>query len=145
MEERRVSCHTFAEILEMVHASACRILLIDAEGADCEILQSMGEFCNARPQSQRWPWIILFETRGYANTRQSPKQEEETVRQLQLWGYDVVYSGGDTLLLHNPTISSECDFRLWADKTFTLACVRCNWKTWPSKNRVCGCGSAPTN
>ena len=87
MEERRVRCYTFAEILDMVHASACRILLIDAEGADCEILQSMGEFCIARPQPQRWPWIILFESRGYANTPLTPNKEEETVGQLQRWGY----------------------------------------------------------
>ena len=49
--------------------NACEVLHIDAEGADCEILESMGDLSLIRR-----PRIIKLETRGLANTLFSPKK-----------------------------------------------------------------------
>ena len=53
--------------------NACEVLHIDAEGADCEILESMGDLSLTRR-----PMIIKLETRGLANTLFSPKKEDQT-------------------------------------------------------------------
>ena len=131
-EERPVTCYTFRQILEMGHASACEILHIDAEGADCEILESMGEFCCQGGQGRRWPRIIKFETRGFANTLFNPEKEDQTIGLLQWWKYNVVYSGNDTVLLHAPTMSRDRCFRNWADARYPLRCHRCPFATQPS-------------
>ena len=57
-EKRPVICYTFGQILDMVNASACEVLHIDAEGADCEIVESMGDFCSMWDDTQRWPRIF---------------------------------------------------------------------------------------
>ena len=131
-EERPVTCYTFRQILDMVNASACEVLHIDAEGADCEIVESMGDFCSMWGDTQRWPRILKFETRGFANTWFNPLKEDQTIELLQWWGYHVVYSGNDTVLLHGPTLSCDSWFRDWADATYTFTCETCHLATEPS-------------
>ena len=43
LEKRQVDCFTFGDILTMTNTTGCELLIIDAEGADCEILRSMVE------------------------------------------------------------------------------------------------------
>ena len=101
-------------------------------GADCELLESMGEFCCQGGGGRRWPRIIKFETRGLANTLFNPEKEDQTIGLLQWWGYNVVYSGNDTVLLHAPTMSRNRRFRKWADARYPLRCHRCSFATQPS-------------
>ena len=74
------------------HESACEVLHIDAEGADCEILESMGEFCCQGGGGRRWPRIIKFETRGFANTLFNPEKEDQTIGLLQWFSCLVLLS-----------------------------------------------------
>ena len=69
------------------HASACEVLHIDAEGADCEILESMGELSLIRG-----PRIIKLETRGLANTLFNPEKEDQTIGLLQWFSCLVLLS-----------------------------------------------------
>ena len=133
LEKREVACYTFGDILRMTNTTGCELMLIDAEGADCEILRSMVENCKSRRPPQ-WPRVILFESRGFGNTPGRPDEDERTVFQLMNHGYHLVHSGGDTLLLHSQAMTDDPRFCRWADKHFTLTCEGCHWKTWPSKS-----------
>ena len=133
LEEREVACYTFGDILRMTNTTGCELMLIDAEGADCEILRSMVENCKSRRPPQ-WPRVILFESRGLGNTPGRPDEDERTVFQLMIHGYHLVHSGGDTLLLHSQAMTDDPRFCRWADDHFTLTCDGCHWKTWPSKS-----------
>ena len=67
--------------------SACEVLHIDAEGADCAILESMGELSLIHG-----PRIIKLETRGLANTLFNPEKEDQTIGLLQWFSCLVLLS-----------------------------------------------------
>ena len=133
LEERIVACYTFEKVLEMHSARGCEVLVIDAEGSDCAILRSVMSCCRG---SQRcpWPWIIRFETRGFAPAdegrrgRSGWEEEEDVIRELQQEGYLLVEQGRDATLLHGPTVWSSNAFAAWADQHFFLTCCGC--KSW---------------
>ena len=112
-------------------ASGCEVLIIDAEGADCEILASMVEACE-KEGGPAWPRVVCFETRGFANTPAEPWTEQLTIHILQDHGYILVSTGGDSVLLHGPSMKRSDTFAEWADKYYVLSCYRCQWKSWPS-------------
>ena len=128
---RSVPCFTFEEIFKLTNASGCEILIIDAEGADSDILRSMIKACQ-KPGGIRWPRVISYETRGWGNTSSEPRKEEETLMMLQENQYLVVFAGGDTILLHDLTLKEYPVFAYWADKWFRLSCQKCGWTIWPS-------------
>ena len=132
LEERKVDCFTFGDILKMTNSTGCELLIIDAEGADCEIIRSMVENCKSS-RSPQWPRVILFESRGFGNSPGGPDEDQRIVLELMKHGYHLVHSGGDTLLLHSREMRKSPRFRRWADRHFTLTCIECHWKTWPSK------------
>ena len=133
LEKREVACYTFGDILRMTNTTGCELMLIDAEGADCEILRSMLKSCRSSRSSQ-WPRVILFESRGFGNSPGGPDEDQRIVLELMKHGYHLVHSGGDTLLLHRQAMRKVPRFRRWADRHFTLTCEECHWKTWPSKS-----------
>ena len=131
LEERQVPCITFKDVFKMNKAGGCQVLMCDAEGADCEILRSMVKDC-AQPGGPAWPRVVLFETRGIADTTADQRVEERTVILLQEVGYVLVFVGGDSCLLHGPSMVRSIDFAVWADKYFRLSCDICSWSAWPS-------------
>mmetsp|Transcript_60137 Transcript_60137/g.160022 ORF Transcript_60137/g.160022 Transcript_60137/m.160022 type:complete len:340 (-) Transcript_60137:135-1154(-) len=131
LEERTVQCFTFEMLLKMHHASSCEVLIIDAEGADCAILQSMIDSC--RRKRVAWPRLIHFETRGLADVKESKGTEEELVTVLQRdCDYRLVWANGDSTLLHGPALRGDQWLAEWADKNFTLVCYVCGWTELPS-------------
>ena len=55
---------TYGALSQRLHFSGVEVLLIDAEGFDCQILHSMLDYCNREGGEGSWPDVIQFETRG---------------------------------------------------------------------------------
>ena len=49
----------------MLNFRGTDVLMIDAEGHDCQILQSMIDHCETAGDDSLWPDVIQFETMGH--------------------------------------------------------------------------------
>ena len=116
---------TFSELLASVNSSQCELLLIDAEGADVDILHSMIDACVKKICN--WPSVIAFETHGHAGVQ----IEEDMVRKLQALNYLLVYAGDDCVFLSSGEVRNNDAFGSLADQHFTLTC-QCGKALWPT-------------
>ena len=71
---------TYGGLADLLQFSGTELLVIDAEGHDCQILESMIEYC--QQNSHVWPDIICFETLGHSDRIDGPAAEESMVRSL---------------------------------------------------------------
>ena len=58
---------TYGALSSLFNFRGTDVLMIDAEGCDCQILQSMVDHCKTEDNEHAWPDVIQFETLGHSN------------------------------------------------------------------------------
>ena len=100
MEQIEALSVTYGKLSSMLRFSGVEVLIVDAEGCDCRILQSVIDHCVQQPENSRpWPHIIQFETMGWGDKFDGPGAEESILGQLVHQGYLIFYQGKDTVLV----------------------------------------------
>ena len=116
---------SYASLAQMLGFSGVEILVIDAEGHDCEILQSMIDYCKLASNNHSWPQVIQFETMGHNNDVGIRTAEQDMIQSLVSCGYRLVCTGNDTNMVHGPALSCETRLQEWVG---TLKCGNCGSK-----------------
>jgi len=98
------------------------VLMIDAEGHDCQILQSMIDHCQAEGNGAAWPDMIQFETMGHNDCKDGCGAEENMLKRLEEHGYVVACLGNDAQLVHTAALQAEPHLQQWLE---SLACGKC--------------------
>ena len=115
---------TYGGLADLLQLSGTELLVIDAEGHDCQILESMIEYC--QQNSHAWPDIICFETLGHSDRIDGPTAEESMVHSLvQDCGYCLVVSGHDTTVIRIDALATELRLQHWLNLAM---CERCGAK-----------------
>jgi len=125
MQPIRARAISYGALVQRLGFSGVEILLIDAEGYDCTILQSMIDHCSLPGNQQAWPELIQFETMGHSNCvgNDSAKDlEKEMCSTLEQFGYMVACNGKDTQLIRLSAVETEPRLQRWVD---TICCFRC--------------------
>jgi len=125
MQPIRARAISYGARVHKLGFSGVEVLLIDAEGYDCKILQSMIEHCSLPGNQQAWPELIQFETMGHSNWIDNGSTEDlenEMCSKLEQFGYMVVYNGNDTQLIKTSAVETEPRLQRWVD---TFWCHRC--------------------
>eukprot|EP00416_Gambierdiscus_australes_P036649 CAMPEP_0171105732 /NCGR_PEP_ID=MMETSP0766_2-20121228/63315_1 /TAXON_ID=439317 /ORGANISM="Gambierdiscus australes, Strain CAWD 149" /LENGTH=321 /DNA_ID=CAMNT_0011566663 /DNA_START=11 /DNA_END=973 /DNA_ORIENTATION=- len=116
---------TYGVLARVLRFSGVEVLLVDAEGCDCRILQSMIDHCTQWDNIKAWPDVIQFETMGHSNwmaDSSSRNMEAETCRALESHGYVVACYGSDTQLVRLSALASEPRLQRWVE---TFRCDQC--------------------
>jgi len=128
MQPIRARAISYGALVQKLGFSGVEVLLIDAEGYDCKILQSMIDHCSLPGNQQAWPELIQFETMGHSNRMgngSAKDLENEMCSTLEHFGYVVVCGGKDTQLIRLSALEAEPRLQRWVD---TFWCHRC--KEW---------------
>ena len=67
---------TYGKLASLLHFTGTEVLVIDTEGHDCQILESVIEYCQKASNSCAWPDVISFETQGHCDKIEGPSTEE---------------------------------------------------------------------
>ena len=121
------------------NATGCDILIVDAEGADCAIVNGMITMC--QKGFSNWPTLLRYETRAenydlYGRPAEggANPEEENMIVTLQKEGYLVLEVGGDATLIYGPNLTpSDRCLGEWANYHYSLTCCVCNKRVapWP--------------
>ena len=117
MKPMQILALTYDQLAQMLNFSGTEVLMIDAEGHDCCILESMIAHCQAEGNDQAWPDIIQFETMGHADCKDGNWTEHNTIKTLEQHGYIVACTGNDTSLIRQPAfeaLQTVPHFAKWA-------------------------------
>lgn len=117
-----IKTFTFGALARTLRFIGAEVLLIDAEGYDCQILQSMIEYCNEVGDARCWPDVIQFETLGHSDKVEQDDVERKMVRALENSGYIVACYGNDTQLVKFAALQEEARLEKWVNM---LRCQRC--------------------
>ena len=141
LEKRTVECLTYEGVLRRHNATGCDILIVDAEGADCAIVNGMITMC--QKGFSNWPTLLRYETRAenydlYGRPAEggANPEEENMIVTLQKEGYLVLEVGGDATLIYGPNLTpSDRCLGEWANYYYSLTCYVCNKRVapWPYK------------
>ena len=82
---------SYADLSWLLRIGGVEVLIIDAEGHDCRILQSMIDHCAVYPGA--WPDAIQFETMGLNDMQGSYNTEEHILDLLNKHGYVLACKG----------------------------------------------------
>lgn len=121
-EPINVKTFTFGGLARSLRFVGAEILLIDAEGYDCQILQSMIEYCAEVGDARCWPDVIQFETLGHSDKIEQDYAERNMIRALKNSGYMVACYGNDTQLIKITALQEEARLEQWVNM---LRCERC--------------------
>lgn len=113
---------TYGALSHRLHFSGVEVLLIDAEGFDCQILHSMLDHCNREGGKESWPDVIQFETMGHSDKIDGCGSEDAILDCLRRAGYLLAASGSDTQVVREEAIKTESRVARWVD---TFHCERC--------------------
>ena len=102
---------SYADLSWLLRIGGVEVLIIDAEGHDCRILQSMIDHCAVYPGA--WPDVIQFETMGLNDMQGSYNTEEHMLDLLNKHGYVLARKGGDSLLYRTSAFSKEPRVSKW--------------------------------
>ena len=102
---------SYADLSWLLRIGGVEVLIIDAEGHDCRILQSMIDHCAVYPGA--WPDVIQFETMGLNDMQGSYNTEEHMLDLLNKHGYVLACKGGDSLLYHTAAFSKVPRVHKW--------------------------------
>ena len=80
-------------LASLLHFTGVELLFIDTEGHDCQILQSVIDYCRRPGCSGAWPDVICFETMGHCDKVHGPSTEQSMLDTLRMHDYLVVFSG----------------------------------------------------
>ena len=113
---------SYARLARELDFCGCEVLLIDAEGYDCQILRSMVNHCKKEDQCGReaWPNVVQFETMGHCDRREGDDAELNTIKLLEHHNYVLLYwTYYNTVLVRKLAWESLTS---WVD---TLQCEEC--------------------
>ena len=109
---------TYGDLSRMLNFHGAEVLVIDAEGYDCHILQSMIDHCNQH--GDVWPDVIQFESMGHSDCVQGADVEDDMLEKLENLGYIKVGTGNDTQLVRRAALATQPRLQQWLDS------VRCS-------------------
>ena len=110
---------SYADLSWLLRIGGVEVLLIDAEGHDCRILQSMIDHCAVYPGA--WPDVIQFETMGLNDMQGSYNTKEHMLDLLNKHGYVLACKGGDSVLYHTSAFSKVPRVHKWVN-SFQCQC-----------------------
>ena len=113
---------TYGALSQRLHFSGVEVLLIDAEGFDCQILRSMLDYCNREGGEGSWPDVIQFETMGHSDMIDGRGSEDAILDCLRQAGYLLAASGNNTQVVREEAMRTETRVARWVD---TFHCERC--------------------
>jgi len=125
MQPIRARAISYGALVQKLGFRGVEVLLIDAEGYDCKILQSMIDHCSLPGNQHAWPELIQFETMGHSNwmgNGSAKDLENEMCSTLEQVGYMVVCYGKDTQLIRLSAVETEPRLQRWVD---TFCCRQC--------------------
>ena len=102
---------TYGDLSRMLNFHGTEVLVIDAEGYDCHILQSMIDHCI--DSAIDWPDVIQFESMGHSNCIQGADVEDDMLEKLENLGYITVTTGHDTQLVRRATLATQPRLQQW--------------------------------
>jgi len=93
MKEHRVRQLSYASLCRLYNIGETKILKIDAEGDESNIIRGMIEHCQEQDKIKDipspWPWVIQVETNGLGDAKYGSQTEENMLIWLQQVGYRV--------------------------------------------------------
>ena len=92
----------YKALTDLFQFEGTELLIIDAEGSDCLILDSMIKHCVRNPKA--WPDVIQFETMGHSG---GYKAENRMIDRLVTCGYRVVSTSLDTVLISSAALKHK--------------------------------------
>ena len=110
VELRQVQAMSFSydDLSRLLRFSGTDVLVIDAEGEDCQILASMIAHCMGEGNSEAWPDTIQFETMETNSGREDRFDEEDRMlEELERHGYLVVCLGKDAVLVRRAALAPQ--------------------------------------
>ena len=122
LEPIQIQVWSYARLARELDFCGCEVLLIDAEGYDCQILRSMVNHCEKEEQCGReaWPNVVQFETMGHCDRREGDDAELRTIKLLEHHNYVLLYwTYYNTVLVRKLAWESLTS---WVD---TLQCEEC--------------------
>ena len=129
MEPIQVRGLSYCDLCRTLRFSGVEVLMIDAEGHDCQILLSMIEYCSTEDNSHAWPDVIQFETMGHSNLIDGGDAEGNIFRTLRECGYLIAsVTGGDTQLVRAAALEAESRIQHWVEG---ICCDRCDTRGLP--------------
>ena len=105
MTRQRVPVWSFGTLAWSYNIGSIDVLKLDCEGADCEVLHGLMDYCDSWPET--FPRIIAFET----NDLSCEETVKRTISRLNSRGYEVLSKGRDTILKRrSPRVLVCCAF-----------------------------------
>ena len=121
---QHVDVWSYERLAAELNFSGCQVLMIDAEGWDAQILRSVIDYCQRKPNA--WPDVIQFETMGHCDKLQGPGTERRTVRQLESNGYILLgYSRKGSYLVRRGALERRPCVKKWMLTWHCDCCKRC--------------------
>ena len=109
---------TYGTLCQTLNFHGVELLVIDVEGHDCEILQSMIEYCKIYDGA--WPEVIQFETMGH-NGSIGSCSEADMCLTSQRHGYHLVSRGNNSIMVRRAALDTQPRIQRWAER------VRCDY------------------
>ena len=102
MNIETVKVWSFETLAREYRIRSIDLLKLDCEGADCDILQGLIDYCDNWPEA--FPRIISFETNGLTSNQVIGR----VLSELKVRGYGVLYRGRDTVLKYRHAEQVVC-------------------------------------
>lgn len=133
LEPVEAPCLTYGELSERLHFSGVEVLLIDAEGFDVRIIESMLDHCR-KAGIDSWPDIIQFESMGHCDKIDGRGSEEAVLQSLEGAGYLIAATGKDTQAIFEKAIRRDPRVQKFLS---TYKCRTCGVQGWRGMPYCC--------
>ena len=122
-EERTVQCISYHELVSKLGIKGTELLIIDAEGFDCEIIRSVADHCKHWPE--HWPDVLHVEMKGHCDKKFGHGTEFLTRRYLYRLGYRLLHRGWEDTDFVRVNVMNCERIRKWMKTWKTFRCSSC--------------------
>merc|ERR1712194_412724 len=125
VETLRTPVWTYGQLAEKYDFCSTEVLLIDAEGHDTRIVNSVIEHCKEKETQGKWAWpsIIVFETSGICDFALSDGAESGAIKRLEECGYFIFLTHWqNTNMIHRDTLEGCARLQEWLDLMHCSVC-----------------------
>ena len=123
LSTQEVQVWTWAKLAKTLNFTGCEVVIIDAEGYDTKILQSLLRYC--REHQGAWPELIQFETMGHCDRLEFLGAEKEVLDDFKQEGYQVVgISDHNSHLVLSSALYKGARLQKWVDSWHCWLCQR---------------------
>ena len=122
LRQVRARSFSYNALSSYLRFSGADVLMIDAEGHDCQILSSMIKHCLAEGNGAAWPDIIQFETMRHNDCKDGKGAEKSMLERFVEHGYFVACLGNDAQLVRGAALEEAPNVQRWLD---SLSCGMC--------------------